>query len=270
VAKTSGAPRAGGFGEYCPFIKAVEYLGDRWSLLIVQSLALRGAQGFNALADGLPGVSRSVLARRLRTLEALGLLARLASPGRAVRAAPYRLTPAGEALVPTLRSLHRWAERWVPEDPALVQRDPAVLTWWLGQRVDPAAVPAGPVVVALAIGGPRPPPGSSRPPGPQVWLVLERGAPPSGCLEDPGLALDRYVYVEADGAALYPIARGWRAWGAALADGSVRLYGEPALVRALPGWFRPAGAGGGGLPAAVPGVKGGLPRRHRRGAQRPH
>ena len=119
-ASAPGGPPAGQFGEYCPYIKAVEHLGDRWSLLIVHSLAHRGAQGFNALADGLPGISRSVLARRLRALEELGLLARAApggAPRRRRRAAPYRLAPAGEALVPTLRSLHLWAERWVPEDP---------------------------------------------------------------------------------------------------------------------------------------------------------
>src|SRR5262245_39070902 len=123
MASAPGGPPAGEFGEYCPFIKAVEHLGDRWSLLIIQSLALRGAQGFNALADGPPGVSRSVLARRLRALETLGLLARVGGPGcpgPPTRAAPYRVTPAGEALVPTLRSLLRWAQRWVPEDPALV------------------------------------------------------------------------------------------------------------------------------------------------------
>ena len=231
-----GAAGAGGaegysFGEYCPYIKAAEYLGDRWVLLIVRGLAIFGPLGFNALASALPGVSRSVLARRLRTLEALGLIARGAT-GRG-HAAPYRLAPPGEQLVPTLLSLHRWAERWVPEDSALAQRDPAVLTWWLAQRVDGGALPARPVVIALDIRGPRPQ---------RVWLVLERGAPPSGCLEDPGLALDRYVYVEADGAALHPLARGQRAWGAALADGSVRLYGEPALVRALPDWFRLPGA----------------------------
>ena len=178
-----GAASAGGaegapFGEYCPYTKAAEYLGDRWVLLIVRGLAVFGPQGFNALAAALPGVSRSVLARRLRALEALGLIARAAA-GRG-HPAPYRLAPAGEQLVPTLLALHRWAERWVPEDSALARRDPAVLTWWLAQRVDPGAVPAGPVVLAFDIRGPRPQ---------RVWLVLERGAPPSGCLEDPGLAL---------------------------------------------------------------------------------
>ena len=230
AAASAGGAEGAPFGEYCPYTKAAEYLGDRWVLLIVRGLAVFGPQGFNALAAALPGVSRSVLARRLRALEALGLLARGAA-GRG-HPAPYRLAPAGEQLVPTLLALHRWAERWVPEDSALARRDPAVLTWWLAQRVDPGAVPAGPVVLAFDIRGPRPQ---------RVWLVLERGAPPSGCLEDPGLAPERYVYVEADGAALDPLARGRRAWGAALADGSVQLYGEPALVRALPDWFRPPG-----------------------------
>jgi hypothetical protein len=71
----------------------------------------------------------------------------------------------------------------------------------------------------------------------RYWLVLERNAPPSICLEDPGLAADRYVYVEADATALYPLSRGLRGWAEAIAERSVRLYGEPALVKALPGWF---------------------------------
>jgi hypothetical protein len=59
------------------------------------------------------------------------------------------------------------------------------------------------------------------------------------CREDPLLDPDRYVYVEADAAQLYPIARGLRDWRAAIADGSVHLYGDPALVHDLPSWFFP-------------------------------
>lgn len=50
---------------------------------------------------------------------------------------------------------------------------------------------------------------------------------------------ERYVFVEADAGALYPIARGSRSWTDAIADGSVRIYGKPDLVAALPGWFLP-------------------------------
>jgi len=215
------------FGEFCSYNKAVEHLGDRWSLLIVKELAMHGSRGFNALADGLPGVSRSVLARRLRKLEELGLIVR--DPSVRSRLAPYRLAPAGAQLVPTLLSLDSWAKRWVPEDPALAQRDPDVITFWLTHRIDPDHLPDRQVVIVFDIGGPR---------AKQQWLVLERGAPPSICIEDPRLAMERYVYVEADATTLYPVSRGLRGWSAAIADGSVRLYGEPRLVKELPRWFR--------------------------------
>jgi len=217
------------FGEYCAFTKTLEHLGDRWSLLIVRNLAISGSQGFNALADGLPGISRSVLARRLRKLEELGLIAR--DPASQSRPAPFRLAPAGEQLMPTLMSLRLWAEHWVPEDPALALHDPDVILWWLIQRVDQQTLPDYQVVVALDIHGFR---------IKQVWLVLEPGIAPSVCLHDPDLSLDRYVYVEGDAAGLLPISRGERNWTSAIADGSVQVFGEPGLVRALPGWFRPA------------------------------
>ena len=216
------------FGEYCPYAKAVEHLGDRWSLQIVKELAMHGTRGFNALADGLPGVSRSVLARRLRKLEELGLVARdrrAGGPG----IAPYRLAPAGAQLVPTLLSFDDWARRWVPEDPGLARRDPDVIAFWLSNQVELSALPDRPVVVVLEIGGSRPK---------THWLVLEQSAAPSICVEDPGLAPERYVYVEADATALYPVARGLRDWRTALAAGSLRLFGDPTLVKMLPRWFR--------------------------------
>jgi len=218
-------------GDYCSFEKAVEHLGDRWSLLIIRELAMQGPRGFNALADSLPGISRSVLVRRLRKLADFGLIAREASLGP--RLAPYRLAPAGEQLVPTLQSLVQWADRWAPEDPAAAQHDPDVIGFWLTLRVHPRDLPDPPVVMVFTIDGPR-----SR----QAWLVLQRGAAPSLCGEDPGLNPDRYVYVEADADDLYPISRGLRDWAAAITNRSVRLYGAPDLIRALPTWFLPADA----------------------------
>jgi DNA-binding HxlR family transcriptional regulator len=219
------------FGEYCTFTKAVEHLGDRWSLLIVRDLALQGPLGFNAIADGLPGISRSVLARRLRKLEALGLIAR--DPSGRTSIPPYCLAPAGERLRPVVMSLRLWAERWVPEDPAFAEHDPEVIVWWLIQRIDPAATPEGKTVLALNIAGLR---------AKRSWLVLERGLSPSVCEEDPRLPLERYVYVhaDADAAALLPLARGLGDWPGAIADGSVALAGEPEFMRTFPDWFRRA------------------------------
>lgn len=216
--------------DYCAFTKAVEHLGDRWSLLIVRELFMFGPQGFNHLADGLPGtISRSVLAARLRKLEDIGIVTRLGGE----RQAPYRLAPAGEQLVPTLKSLWQWADQWVPKDAAMAERDPTVIMWWLTHRVDVSSVPLRQVVLDLAIFG-----ADSQ----HSWVVIARDTEPSLCLEDPLLDPERYIYVEADAAALFPIARGMRGWTDAIADGSVQVYGDPELIAALPGWFLPTDA----------------------------
>jgi DNA-binding HxlR family transcriptional regulator len=213
--------------EYCAFTKAVEHLGDRWSLLIVRELATFGPQGFNTLATGLPGrVSRSVLAAKLRKLEEIGLLAR--DPSVSGRSAPYCLTPAGEQLVPTLKSLWDWAEHWIPEDPAMARRDPMLVLWWLRHRVDPASAPKQQVAIEIDMREARPD---------RTWLLLARDTEPNVCLEDPMLGDERYVYVEAGTDDLLPIARGQRAWSDAIGDGSVSAYGPPELVLAMSDWF---------------------------------
>jgi DNA-binding HxlR family transcriptional regulator len=214
-------------GDYCAFSKAVEHLGDRWSLLIVRELFLDGTRGFNALVDGMPGVSRSVLAARLRKLEDLDLIMRDRSSGHGVPG--YQLTFAGRELGPVLQGLRSWSDRFVPQDPAMVDRDPDNVLAWLSQRVDRHAAPDRAVVVDLSIQGTR---------AKRAWLVLERGVDPSICLEDPLLGESRYVFVEADVRTLYPLSRGLRDWSAAIADGSVQLFGEPTLIEAFPGWFQ--------------------------------
>lgn len=217
--------------DYCSFTKAVEHLGDRWSLLIVRELVMFGPQGFNALATGLPGhISRSVLAEKLRKLGDLGIVRR--DPTNRGRHSPYALAPAGRELVPTLLSLKAWSDHWVPEDPTMAQRDPTVISVWLADRIDAGALPANQVVIDLTIRGAN---------VVRSWLVLEREAEPSLCAEDPLLDESRYVYVEADGAALYPISRGLRGWTDAIGDGSVEVFGDPQLIRQLPGWFGEVG-----------------------------
>jgi DNA-binding HxlR family transcriptional regulator len=231
--------------EYCSFTKAIEYLGDRWSLLILAELVIGGGpQGFNALAAGLPGhISRAILTDRLRKLEQLGLIAR--TPTVTGRASRYCATAAGVQLRPTLLAFWDWAERWVPQDSAVAERDPDIVAWWLTQRVTADAGPPQPVVIDLSITGVR----SNR-----CWLVVRRGAEPSMCLEDPLLDPSRYVYIQADSAELLPVARGTRSWTEAIADRSIHVYGEPEFVRALPGWFldvHPAPRGAASTPAVA-------------------
>lgn len=217
------------FLGYCSYTKAIEHLGDRWSLIIVRELGVFGPQGFNKLATGLPGrISRSVLTDRLRRLETLGLVSR--SDGRDPHRT-YRLTTVGQGLMTTLGSLHDWANTWLPDDPDMVERDPDVVLGWLVQRVSSEHMPERSVVLELRI----PHTGRRR-----YWLVLEPGLEPYGCLTDPLLDESRYVYVEASTPALLALARGRRDWSDAFGDGSVTAAGDPDLVSRVAEWFRPA------------------------------
>jgi DNA-binding HxlR family transcriptional regulator len=208
---------------YCSFTKAIEHLGDRWTLFILRELAMHGPRGFNDLAGGLPGrISRSVLAERLRKLENLGLVTHMAG-------APYRLTTVGTELVPTIVSLRDWAATWLPDDPDLVERDPDVVLAWLGRRVVPARLPDPPVVLEIATPDRR---------DRQWWLVLHRDTEPYGCLRDPLLDETRYVYVQAAIPTLLALARGRCDWSDAVGDGMV-VSGPPELANRISEWFTP-------------------------------
>lgn len=217
---------------YCSFTKAIEHLGDRWSLLIVRQLGVVGPVGFNELARSLPGrISRSVLTERLRRLETMGLVAQVSQE----HASGYRLTDVGAGLMPVLYALRGWAETWIPEDPAMLERDPDVVLRWLTRRVEPTRLPVEPVVLEIW------PNGHDR----RYWLVLLRGVEPYGCLTDPLLDIDRYVYLRGAPATLLALARGRQGWSGALGDRSLTVTGTPGLCRALPDWFAPLAAAAG-------------------------
>jgi hypothetical protein len=165
-----------------------------------------------------------VLAERLRRLETLGLVSRDGSPG-------YRLTTVGAGLMPVLSSLRGWAETWLPDDPAMVERDPDVVLGWLAQRVC-GHMPEEPVVLEL-----WPHEHAKR-----YWLVLQNGVTPYGCLTDPLLDAERYVYVRCALATMLALAKGRQHWSGALADGSLTASGDPDLCRQVPGWFAPLAA----------------------------
>lgn len=212
---------------YCSFTKAIEHLGDRWILLIVRELGVFGPLGFNELATALPGrISRSVLAERLRRLEVLGLVSRV--DGRGAHA-PYQLTAVGGGLMPTILSLRGWADTWIPDDPEMVEREPAIVLDWLAQRVARDHVPTRPVVAEFRL---------RHQPDRRYWLVMQRGIEPYGCLMDPFLDPSRYVYLESAMSTLLALARGRLTWSAAFEDGSLTAAGDPGLVRGAAAWFQ--------------------------------
>ena len=95
------------YGQYCAVAKALDLLGERWTLLIVRELLARGAVRYTDLRSGLPGIATNLLADRLRELESAGLIEREEAPPP-VATTLFRLTERGAALEPVISELGRW------------------------------------------------------------------------------------------------------------------------------------------------------------------
>jgi DNA-binding HxlR family transcriptional regulator/putative sterol carrier protein len=94
------------YGQYCAMARALDVLGERWTLLIVREL-LTGPKRFKDLLEGLPGIGTNLLAARLKDLEGEGVLRRTTLPPPA-GSAVYQLTERGRDLEPVLMGLARW------------------------------------------------------------------------------------------------------------------------------------------------------------------
>jgi DNA-binding HxlR family transcriptional regulator len=92
--------------QYCPIARALDVLGDRWTLLILREL-LTGDQRFTDLRRHLPGIAPTVLTQRLRTMTEQGLLTTKELPPPAARSV-YTLSARGRDAVPVLTALARW------------------------------------------------------------------------------------------------------------------------------------------------------------------
>lgn len=114
------------YGQFCGVAKGLDVIGDRWTLLIVRELLIRGPSRYTDLRTGLPGIPTNLLADRLRDLEDSGIVQRetLSPP---VASAVYALTERGEALESVIAALGRWAAPLL----AAPEEDDVFLPHWL-------------------------------------------------------------------------------------------------------------------------------------------
>src|ERR687897_3156272 len=116
------------YGQYCPVARAAEILADRWTVLIIREL-LADVSHFNELERGLPHISRTLLAERLRRLERASVVEQRVDAGG--KRTGYRLTPAGRDLQRIIDDLGGWGARWAFGNPRPNELDPIVLMWWM-------------------------------------------------------------------------------------------------------------------------------------------
>jgi DNA-binding HxlR family transcriptional regulator len=118
------------YGQFCAIARALDVVGDRWSLLIVRELLFRGACRYTDLLHGLPGIASNLLAERLRALEQGGVVYREDAPPP-IATTLYHLTERGQALRAVIVELARWG---VPLMAGPADKD-AFRSYWLAYPV---------------------------------------------------------------------------------------------------------------------------------------
>ncbi len=215
-----------GYGQFCPVAKAAEIFAERWTPLVIRELVC-GSHRFNDLHRGVPLMSRSLLAQRLRRLEAAGIVER--RPGGDGQRQDYYLTAAGEEFGPVVEAMGRWGQRWSRRF-STVDLDPSLLIWDMQRNLNRDRLPPRRVVLHLLFRGvPKRHHNRCR-----WWLVIDRQET-DVCLKDPGFEVD--VLIEADLAAMTKVWMGDLRLKDMLRSGAVAVDGQPQLVREFPNWL---------------------------------
>ena len=214
-----------GYGQFCPVAKACEVLAERWTPLVLREL-LCGSRRFNELQRGVPLMSRSLLAQRLRTLEDAGIVEQRTVRGDR-RGNEYHLTAAGEELRPIIESIGTWGQRWVQAEIEEQDLDASLLMWDVRRQIRPQELPPQRVVMRMDFTG------VSR--GRRRWWLL---IDPDGvdlCIVNPGFEVDLEMVVP-----VLELTRYWLgklSWSQLLQCAGVEIKGAGWLRRSLPKWL---------------------------------
>ncbi|MER6345870.1 winged helix-turn-helix transcriptional regulator [Streptomyces sp. NPDC001595] len=199
------------YDQYCSAARALDVVGDRWTLLIVREL-LAGPRRYTDLHADLPGVSTDVLASRLKDMERDGLTTRrrLPPPGAAY---VYELTARGSALLPVLQALGTWGQG------ELGERRPtdAVRAHWFALPLLRALEGQGTVEVQLEEGR----------------FHLHVGAEQGPVYGDGPAPGDPDARLVLDAGTCAAVARGETTLTEAVRDGRVTVTGDGAIAKAL-------------------------------------
>ncbi len=216
-----------GYGQFCPVAVACEVFAERWTPLILREL-FAGAARFTDIRRGVPLISRTLLAQRLRDLEEAGVVE--SQPLRGGRGRAYRVTAAGEEFRDIIERLGEWGQRWSRSQFDTDNLDVALLMWNVRRRIDVARLPHRRVVVRFDFRGVPSRYRMAR----TFWMVLDRPEIDL-CLRDQGFDVD--VVVSADAATMARVWIGKSSLGDAVRSGGIRIEGPRELVQALPGWL---------------------------------
>jgi len=211
------------YGQFCPVAKALELLGEKWSLLIIRELHM-GATRFNELQRGLTLISPTVLTKRLKELSDAELVLRKKIPDQ--RGYEYFLTQAGTETLPILTTIGEWGMRWARGDLRDTDLDVELLMLYLQRSIKTDCLPGENAVIQFKFTDLE---------KLNYWWLLVKGCNVDICLENPGKEVD--VYFTTDLRTMVNCWMGDETYKAAIAAKRLSLVGPSALTRNIQHWI---------------------------------
>ena len=217
----------GSYNQFCPVSMAAEVLCSRWTFIVLRELVV-GSTRFNEIRRGVPRMSPALLSKRLKELEAAGIVTRLKvanEPG----VFEYHLTEAGKDLKPIIEAVGVWGQQWVTTAATLKNLDPDLLMWDIRRNINPDPLPLRRSTIQFIF---KDRPKAER----NYWLIAEPGKPVDLCTVDPGFNVD--LYLSTDLRTMTEIWMGYTTVARAKDDGRLTPTGDRQIEAGLNAWLK--------------------------------
>jgi DNA-binding HxlR family transcriptional regulator len=212
--------------SFCPVAMASEILCTRWTMMLLRELLL-GTTRFNDLRRGMPRMSPTLLSKRLKDLEAAGILERVAD-ANGPDLYEYHLTAAGRALKPVVDAIGDWGHHWVTTATSLAHLDVNLLMWNMRRNINTDPMPPRRTTVQIIY---RDLPPAKR----NWWLIIDPGKDVDLCSVDPGFDVD--LYLTTDLRAMTEVWMGYSTIARAKRDNRLVVSGNRKLADGLQTWL---------------------------------
>jgi DNA-binding HxlR family transcriptional regulator len=216
----------GAYNQFCPVAMAAEIIGTRWTLVLLREL-VAGSTRFNDLRRGVPRMSPALLSKRLKDLEAAGIVERSKVAGE-VGVYEYRLTKSGRDLKAVIEAVGAWGHRWIETESSLNNLDPSLLMWDMRRNIDPSPMPAHRSVIQVIYSDL---PASKK----NWWLIVSPSGGVDLCSVDPGFDVD--LYISTDLQTMTQVWMGYITLAHAKRDGRLTTTGDQQLEATMKNWL---------------------------------
>jgi DNA-binding HxlR family transcriptional regulator len=214
------------YGQFCPIAKALEIVGEKWTVLIIRELLMGGSR-FNELQRGLSLISPTILNKRLASLADYGLVLKKKLPGQQGYA--YYPTDSCKQLLPVIKSLGDWGMRWARDGMSDRDFDIGLLMLYLERSVRTDKLIGDETVIHFKF---------TDVDHMADWWLIATPDEVDVCHKDPGKDVD--VYFTCTVRTMVDLWMGDLTYKRALREDQIKAVGAPVLTRNIFTWLQPS------------------------------